>query len=81
MLLNWGSVAIPSGNTSPNNCNFSLSYTSKCYQAVTDTKLNSGDGLKCIGVGSLSKTQITWDTRYVGDSGRSGTQRWLAIGV
>ena len=80
MLLNWGKQSIPSGGNAPGNSTFPLAYKTKCLQVVTNTKLDGGDGLKCIGVSSMTKTYIAWDCRYVSDSGRTGTQRYLAIG-
>ena len=81
MLLNWGSVDIPSGNNRPTPSTFSLSYTSACFQVVSDTDLSSGQGMKNIGATSMSLTQITWTSTYTYSSVRTGTQRWLAIGI
>ena len=81
MLLNWGSVDIPSGDNRPTPSTFSLSYTSACFQVVSDTDLSSGQGMKNIGATSMSLTQITWTSTYTYSSVRTGTQRWLAIGI
>lgn len=78
-LLNWGQVNVPKSN-SPANSVFSMSYTTACLQAVTNLWLNSGEGMRSIGVKTLSTTEIDWEGVYTASSARTGMLHWLALG-
>lgn len=80
LLFNWDKQSVPK-SAKPSDSTFPLSYTTACFQVVSNLNLSSGDGMRNIGVSSVSKTKIEWSATYTESQARTGTIRWFAVGV